>query len=118
MAQLMPLPLRLLSLASVKSRLTLHFWYRLTREVPEKKPLNVCVCVCVSENITYSYDEGGQQTCPGWNFFSANPRDLSSCLWPVSPRRPTSISDTSASVPALSRSPVYTSTTYVYTKET
>jgi len=38
----------LLSLASVKSRLVLPFWYRLTRVVPEKGPLNGCVCVCVS----------------------------------------------------------------------
>jgi len=36
-----------LSLASVKSRLVLSSWYRLTRVVPEKGPLNVCVCVCV-----------------------------------------------------------------------
>jgi len=33
------------SLASVKSRLVLPFWYRLTRVVPDKGPLNVCVCV-------------------------------------------------------------------------
>ena len=46
MAQLMPLPLTL-SLASVKSRLVLPFWYRLTRVVQEKGPLNGCVCVCV-----------------------------------------------------------------------
>ena len=31
-----------LSLVSVKSRLVLPFWYRLTRVVPEKGPLNVC----------------------------------------------------------------------------
>ena len=36
-----------LSLASVKSRLVLPFWYRLTRVVLEKGPLNVCVCVRV-----------------------------------------------------------------------
>ena len=36
-----------LSLASVKSRLLLPFWYRLTWVVPEKEPLNGCVCVCV-----------------------------------------------------------------------
>ena len=45
MAQLMPL-----SLASVKSRLVLPFWYWLTWVVPEKGPLNsvrVCVYVCV-----------------------------------------------------------------------
>ena len=35
------------SLASVKSRLVLPFLYWLTRVVPEKRPLNVCVCVCV-----------------------------------------------------------------------
>jgi len=33
------------SLASIKSRLVLPFWYRLTRVDPEKGPLNVCVCV-------------------------------------------------------------------------
>jgi len=37
-----------LSLASVKSRLVLPFSYWLTRVVPEKVPLNGCVCVCVS----------------------------------------------------------------------
>ena len=36
-----------LSLASVKSRLVLPFWYWLTRVVPEKGPLNGCVCVFV-----------------------------------------------------------------------
>ena len=36
-----------LSLASVKSRLVLPFWYRLTRVVLDKGPLNGCVCVCV-----------------------------------------------------------------------
>ena len=34
-----------LSLASVKSRLVLLFWYRPTRVVLEKGPLNGCVCV-------------------------------------------------------------------------
>ena len=33
-----------LSLASVKSRLVLPFWYRFTWVVPEKGPLNGCVC--------------------------------------------------------------------------
>ena len=37
----------LLSLASVKSRLVLPFWYRPTWVVPDKRPLNGCVCVCV-----------------------------------------------------------------------
>ena len=34
-----------LSLASVKSRLVLPFWYRLSPEVPEKGPLNGCMYV-------------------------------------------------------------------------
>ena len=40
-----------LSLASVKSRLVLPFWYRLTRVVLDKGPLNVCVCVCVRVRV-------------------------------------------------------------------
>ena len=35
-----------LSLASLKSRLVLPFWYRLTWVVLEKGPLNGCVCMC------------------------------------------------------------------------
>ena len=35
------------SLASVKSRLVLPFWYWLTRVVPDKGPLNGYVCVCI-----------------------------------------------------------------------
>jgi len=41
-----------LSLASVKSRLILPFWYRLTRVVLEKRPLNWCVCVCAETGNT------------------------------------------------------------------
>ena len=33
-----------LSLASIKSRLVLPFWFRLTRVVPDKGPLNGCMC--------------------------------------------------------------------------
>jgi len=43
-----------LSLASVKSRLVLPFWYRLTRVVPDKGSLNVCVCVCVSVELSFT----------------------------------------------------------------
>ena len=50
MAQLMPQATHCL-LLSVKSRLVLRFWYRLTRVVPDRGPLNgrvrVCVYVCV-----------------------------------------------------------------------
>jgi len=41
------LTVSLLSLASVKSRLVLPFWCRLTRVVPEKGPLNGCMYVCM-----------------------------------------------------------------------
>ena len=37
-----------LSLAPVKSRLVLPFWYRLTQVVLEKRPLNGCCCCCFS----------------------------------------------------------------------
>ena len=36
-----------LSLAPIKSKLVLPFWYQLTWVVPDKGPLNVCVRVCV-----------------------------------------------------------------------
>ena len=41
-----------LSLALVKTRLVLPFWYRPTQIVPEKGPWNGCVCVC-EYYITY-----------------------------------------------------------------
>jgi len=66
-AQLMPLPL-----ASVKSRLVLPFWYRLTRVVPDKGPLNGCVCVSNSICIAHNNQES-QCTAisrPGINVFS------------------------------------------------
>ena len=40
-----------LSLASVKSRLVLPFWYRPTRVVLEKGPLNGCVCLFRSHSV-------------------------------------------------------------------
>jgi len=52
-AQLMSLPLLLQSLASVKSRLVLPFWYRCTRVVPHKGPLNRCVCVIYGQRTDY-----------------------------------------------------------------
>jgi len=50
MAQPMPL-----SLASEKSRLVLPFWYRLTRVVLDKGPLNGCMC-------GGDYDDDGDDT--------------------------------------------------------
>ena len=67
MAQLMPLPLTVSCFSKIQigftirdailifnvrskadiSQLNLPFWYRLTRVVPEKGPLNGCVCVVV-----------------------------------------------------------------------
>ena len=41
-----------LSLASVKSRLVLPFWYRLTRVVLDKAPLNGCVCVLLRAAVS------------------------------------------------------------------
>ena len=43
-----------LSLASVKSRLVLPFWYQLTWVITEKGPLKGCVCVCVIDCVHYS----------------------------------------------------------------
>ena len=40
-AQLMPLPLTVSRFSKIV------FWHRLTQVVPDKGPLNVCVCVCV-----------------------------------------------------------------------
>ena len=40
-----------LSLASVKSRLVLPFWYWLTRVVLEKGPFNGCVCVLLPQHL-------------------------------------------------------------------
>ena len=47
MAQLMPLPLTVSCFSKIQ--IGLPFWYRLTRVVLDKGPLNGCVCVCVSE---------------------------------------------------------------------
>ena len=46
-----------LSLASVKSRLVLPFWYRITWVVPEKGPLNVCVCFTCSKRFFRTHKE-------------------------------------------------------------
>ena len=65
-----------LSLASVKPRLVLPFWYRLTWVVPDKGPLNGCVCVLWAYNLGLLYSI---IAC----FFRARFRLLESdyCLW-------------------------------------
>jgi len=45
MAQLMPLQLTVSCFSKIQTGL--HFWYRLTRVVLDKGPLNGCVCACV-----------------------------------------------------------------------
>jgi len=50
-AQLMPLPLAVSCFTKIQ-RLVLPFWYRLTRVVPDRGPLNRCVCVCVSGRLS------------------------------------------------------------------
>ena len=45
---------RSLSLASVKSRLVLHFWYRLTQVVPDRGPLNGCVLVNLLFSVCFA----------------------------------------------------------------
>ena len=53
-----------LSLASVKSRLVLPFWYRIFRVVPDKGPLNWCVCACHPAGASWcSYAAWCQHYC-------------------------------------------------------
>ena len=60
-AQLMPLPLTVSCFSKIQ--IGLPFWYRLTWVVPEKGPLNVCVCVwlalgtVVGKSIEIFFDE-------------------------------------------------------------
>ena len=46
-----------LSLASVKSRLVLPFWYRPTRVVPDQRPLNGRCCCCLFLCVVIAYIE-------------------------------------------------------------
>ena len=60
-----------LSLASVKSRLV-PFWYRLTRVVPDKGPLNGCVCVCpFVDEVSQCKSSGHLSPVEGLNTVSA-----------------------------------------------
>jgi len=62
-----------LSLASVKSRLVLPFWYWLTRVVPEKGPLNGCVCVCVMVCIlACSLSKTSLRLYGSWPYFAGD----------------------------------------------
>jgi len=61
-AQLMPLPLTVSCFS--KSRLVLPFWYRRTWVVPEKGPLNGCVCVPHTSSL--------QLVSPQWQLMCKN----------------------------------------------
>ena len=69
MAQLMPLPLTVS--CSNKIQIGFTFWYRLTWVVPDKGPLNGCVCVCV--NVDMKAQKARKISCknsqPLENFF-------------------------------------------------
>jgi len=52
-----------LSLALVKSRLVLPFWYRLTRVFLDKGPLNGCVCVRCVDVITVEMEYVNDAVC-------------------------------------------------------
>jgi len=69
MVQLMPLhPKTPSPLASIKSRLVLPFWYRLTQAVMEKRPLNGCNVVVLPEKCCNT----GFSTSWIQSFLSAN----------------------------------------------
>jgi len=64
--QLMPLHPKTPSfLASFKSRLVLHFWYRLTQVVLEKRPLNGCSSSSSSYLLALSIWFAEQGLCNG-----------------------------------------------------
>jgi len=76
-----------LSLASVKSRLVLPFWYQLTRVVPDKGPLNGCECVTWQLDHHYRQVDCQQlDQSASWLFMSASSSwcvgDLT-CWWDV-----------------------------------
>ena len=54
MAQLMPLPLTVSCFSKI--HIGLYFWYRLTRVVPDKGPLNGCVRIKTAEQIELGFD--------------------------------------------------------------
>jgi len=56
MAQLMPLPLAVSCFSKIQ--IGLPFWYRLTRVVSEKGPLNGCVCVWILDLCNVIVKEG------------------------------------------------------------
>jgi len=71
-----------LSLASLKSRLVLPFWYRLTWVVPEKGPLNWCVCVCTLLILNHHRSTADWTVWPLSHFLIISNRELCHfCTW-------------------------------------
>jgi len=62
MAQLIPLPFTVSCFSKIQIGFT--FWYRLTWVVPEKGPLNGCVCVCVQHRDHGQSGNGSAHTMP------------------------------------------------------
>jgi len=78
-----------LSLASVKSRLVLPFWYQLTWVVPEKGLLNVCSVVVLAEqafvvlraNVLFSVVL--DCNCPDYPWFTSYQHCLFFFMWNI-----------------------------------
>ena len=58
--QLMSLPLTVSCFSEIQ--IGLPFWYQLTRVVPEKGPLNGCVCVC-GDSVDNTAEENSSVFC-------------------------------------------------------
>jgi len=69
-----------LSLASVKSRLVLPFWYWLTWVVPENGPLNGCVFVWLSRGSTDLTPQYAKTDWPGGSTGPGVEYDIIDCL--------------------------------------
>jgi len=67
-----------LSLASVKSRLVLPFWYRLTWVVLERGPLNGCVYVYLIKNMKFLLYGGSHKGATGFCVWGTS-------LWSIPP---------------------------------
>ena len=89
-----------LSLAPVKSRLVLPFWYRLTQVVLEKRPLNGCccvvVCVCILLNKRFDLI---------WEWFLE--QSGSAVTWLIKQWVPTTDPDHHFPIPFIIASPVF-----------
>jgi len=91
MAQLMPLPLTVSCSSKIHIGFTflvpaLPFWYRLTRLVPDKGPLNGCVCVCVCALIGWLGGRKGirpvKKLCDVVLVWLSVWSKVQTCIWP------------------------------------